>query len=321
MRRRVSRSLTKLSFKQASSACRGLIPIGEALFDHVDSLENASYSAFLPHYTFEQSFCAGGDDFEIHKRCLIEQAKLTLGRPWPLSLRIRREDKQYLFTSPFIEELCKKRDIANGVPVGQLALSYPGEIWRTEIDPCRYRMQQARMKKRGDFEEQWRIVCEERKRRLDEEVTIHSAKFEHYESGLQARHMLFKEVMETNLTTLGFEYDEVKSWTFSNVFTKRVSEDFDLCFVIEDMGQFWFNQMEGNFNLNLEVRNRQLIGSIEDAEPGTYLIIRFQQIIPGFIGAYRKFFNLHQLEVIIKAHVFLYGLVRRVIEDALLEHL
>jgi hypothetical protein len=69
------------------------------------------------------------------------------------------------------------------------------------------------------------------------------------------------------------------------------------------------------------VRNKRLVGSIEEAEPGTFLIIRFQHIIPGFLEAYRNFVNLNQLEAIVRAHVFLYSLMRKVIEDGLLRHL
>jgi hypothetical protein len=313
------RAISKLSFKQASLICREFIPIGDALVLHFDSLISANYSAFFPYYQFEQSFCTTEEDIDIHIKCMTEEAKLTLGRPWPLSLRVSPEDRQYIFTSVYIDELCKKRDLANGVPVSQLALVYPGELWRAEIDPCKYKMVYARIWNKKSFDEQWAAVRDEQRRRIESEVARHSTGLAGgYKFGEKKdRHQFFKIVMDRNAPLFGFEYDKSKSGAYRAIFTKQINGAWDLCWVIEELRQFCFSPTEGNFELSLEVRGRHLNGTVDNAEPGTFLIIRFQNIIPGFLRSYWKFNSFDELETIIKAHLCLYSLFAFVIESGL----
>ena len=313
------RANSKLSFKRASLVCREFIPIGDALVSHINSLISADYSAFLPHYQFEQSFCTTEEDINIHIKCLIEEAKLTLGRPWPLSLRVSFEDRQHIFTSIFIEELCKERDIINRVPVSQLALVYPGELWRTEIDPCKYKMAYARIRNKKDFDEQWAAVRDEQRRRFENEVARHSTGLARgYEFGEKSdRYQFFKTVMDRNASLLGFEYDKRKSGAYRAIFTKQIGDTWDLCLVIEELRQFCFSSAEGHFELSLEIRDRHLNGSVENAESGTFLIIRFQNIIPGFLRSYWKFYSFDELETIVKAHLYLYSIFAFIIKSTL----
>jgi len=64
----------------------------------------------------------------------------------------------------------------------------------------------------------------------------------------------------------------------------------------------------------LEIRYRELSGSIDRARAGEFLFIRHHDIVPGFGNAYWKFFDLNELETIIKAHLHLYGLMAPIIE-------
>jgi hypothetical protein len=313
------KTTSKLSLKQAGIVCLEFVPIGDDIPVYISHLITHGYSSFLPYYDFERSFCTTDEDLFIHIKCMTEEAKLTLGRPWPLSLRTALEDRKNIFTSEFIEELCKKRDIENGMPVPQLPLAYPGELWRTEIDPCKFNMALARIRNKNAFDEQWAAVRNEQRRRLENEVKRHSTGLAgRYELGRREdRYKFFEVVMERNASSLGFEYDKVKSVKCRAIFTKKISDTWDLCWAIEEARQFYFSPMKGNFQLSLELRGRHVNGSLETAKPGTFLIIRFQNIIPGFLRSYWEFFDFDQLEVIIKAHLYLYSLVSPMIESGL----
>jgi hypothetical protein len=60
-----------------------------------------------------------------------------------------------------------------------------------------------------------------------------------------------------------------------------------------------------------------LRGSLSNGKAGEYLHIRYANVVPGFFNAYRTFHNLQELEAMVKAHLYLYGLMASVVEGAI----
>jgi hypothetical protein len=67
----------------------------------------------------------------------------------------------------------------------------------------------------------------------------------------------------------------------------------------------------------LELRSGQLRGSLAKVKSGEFLLIRYAGIVPGFFNGYWQFFDLDELETVIKAHLYLYSLMAPIIEDGL----
>ncbi len=306
----------RLAFEQANSICKEFVPIGDAVFFYIEGLETAGFSSFVPYDEFVRSFCGGESDIESHKRYLIESAKYIVGRPFPFPIGI--DEKKWLFTSSFIEELVVRRDEENGVPVSQLASRFPDELWRLEVDPCRRRSVFAKMRDRVVYNDRWNMVSREVHRRFASEVLKHSTGLaERYSFERHERLAFFKAVMEENAARLSFVFDKRKSTRRIPVFSKNVNEDWDLCWAIEDPKMLSLDDFKGRLSLRLEIRGRDLKGSVERAQAGEFLIIRHDHIVPGFFNAYGQFGNLDELETIIKAHLRLFELMAPTIEAGL----
>ncbi len=123
--------------------------------------------------------------------------------------------------------------------------------------------------------------------------------------------------MERDAAALGYQYDRSKSRAYFPVFSKAVTDEWDLCWAIEEPNFFFWNPFEGRFLPHLEIRSRMLRGSVRKGKAGEYLQLRYVSAVPGFFNAYRTFYNPGELETLIKAHLCLYGLVAPIIEGGL----
>jgi hypothetical protein len=319
---RRTKSRPKLSVEQATKICRALVAIGDEAFRYADRLNDAGYHAFSPRWKFTESYCATEAECELHRKCIIEEAKYSVGWPWPpLYFRWTEEERASLYSSPLFARLRAERDKVNGVPEDQLASRYPDESgWRREIDPCRRRQTIAEINARSVYEERWISTLEEERRLLEQEVAEHSSNLARAHTFDEAgRYAFFAAVMERDATPLGFCYDKSKSRAGYPVFSKVITKDWDICWAIEEPKTFFWSPFEGRCVPFLELRGRTLRGPIDSVQPGEFLRIRYANVVPGFFGAYRTFHGLDELETMIKAHLCLYGLMAPIIEGGLKE--
>jgi hypothetical protein len=306
----------KLSFEQANAICREFLPIGDRVLEYMARLTEATFEAFRPRHEFIESFAADPEELETHRRCVAETVKERLARPWPI--RIYHEDSKCLYFSPFLQRLREERDKVNGVPVDQLSGRYLGgeAAWRREVDPCQRRLIQARVTQGDSYEAGWTAMLEAERRTLEEEATRHTTglgRIPHTFDN-KGRYAFFAAVMERDAASLGFHYDKPKSRPNYPIFSKAITEDWHLCWVIEEARAFFHSPFEGRFSPFLEIRGRNLRGTLTRAESGEFLHIRYAGIVPGFFNGYWKFFDLDDLETAIKAHLYLYSLMAQIIE-------
>jgi hypothetical protein len=304
----------KISFDQANMLCHEFLPIGEALFDYMDALQRAGFSAFMPHNELVQSFCGAEEECDIHRQCLIESAKCLLGRPFPFS--VSQAEEQLLYRSPLIQRLSRERDFENGVPVSLLPSRYPGQVFRIEVDPCRRRMAYSRINDKQAFDARWDAAQKDQSRRLESETAHHATDLGgDYAFYIEQRYAFYTAVMKRDAAALGFEFDRLKSRSCFPVFSKPINEEWDICWALEEPKTFYPSSVAGRFAPYLEIRSRNLFGKIENEKAGEFLFIRHHRIIPGFFSAYGKFFKLEELETMIKAHLCLYSLMAPFIEE------
>jgi hypothetical protein len=321
MSQRRIKSHPKLSVEEVRAICGGLLALGDETFRYADQLASAGFRAFAPRWKFTESFCAAQEELELHRRCVIERARSLVGRPWPpLYVRWTAAERALLYASPLLERLRIERDKENGVPQNELSNRYPlGEAsWRREIDPCHRRQLMADVGEPLAYKERWNAVLDEEVRALEREVAQQATGISRAHTfDRNGRYALFAAIMERDATPFGFCYDRGKSRPNYPVFSKSVSKDWDICWVIEEADMFYWNPLEGRFMPFLEVRGRIRKGRIDNLEPGECLHIRYAGVVPGFFNAYRTFHTLDQLETMIKAHLCLYHLMAPIIEGAL----
>jgi hypothetical protein len=119
----------------------------------------------------------------------------------------------------------------------------------------------------------------------------------------------FREVMERDSAGFGFSYDKKKSRDEFPVFSKQMSNNWDLCWTLQHINMFALAPQEGFFSPNLDLRYTNLYGSTDRARGGEFLLFRYQHILPGFGNAYWKFRNLEELDRAVSAHLRLYGMM------------
>jgi len=305
-----------LSFRQANTIFLEFLPIAEKIFSYMDRLKDAGFATWVPRSKFIESFAANEEELRLHRKCVIEAAKNRLARPWPLSLK--PDDTRLLFSSPFLHELKAKRDEENGVPEDQLSKRYGGgAAWRCHEDPCQRRLVYAELNEKEEYERRWNAMLVEGRNCLKLEVAHHSTGLStNYTFDKRGRYEFFVAVMKHAASPLGFHHDATKSYPDYPVFSKPINEDWDLCWALEEPNTFYWNQLEGRFIPYLEIRNRKLHGSLNKAEAGEFLHIRYAGVVPGFYNGYRTFIGLDELETMIKAHLCFFSLMAPVIESA-----
>jgi hypothetical protein len=309
-----------LSFERAAALCLGFLPLGDRVEEFGNSLMKSGFSAFLPFERFILSHAVSPEEIDLHNRLVVENAKMFLATPWPLVLVQGRQVTS--FRSELIEHLNAKRDAENGVPVHELELRYSiaETWWRSQIDPCYRNMARFQAANKDIYDARWAEVVDEMKSDVAREA-------DHFATSLSAarpfdmegRYNLFTAVMERDAKKFGFERDKNKSRKRFPVLSNHITDIWDLCWAVEEEKMFLWNLTEGRFTPYLEVRRRDLRGNLTKGQAGEYLHIRYSAVVPGFFNAYRTFHSPQELEVLIKAHLFLYGMMAPVFERAMKE--
>jgi hypothetical protein len=231
------------------------------------------------------------------------------------------EELQYVWPSSYLQKLRSERDKANGVPVHQLSSRYAdGEAAvRHHFDPCQRGLVSDSVYNREAHEQRFTAMLDEERQALEEESACRA-------SGLgrlphtfdnKGRYRFFAAVMEREAAALGFHYDKPKSRPNYPVFSKPMSDEWDLCWAIEEARAFFHSPFEGHFSPYLEIRGRTFRGSVAKGKSGEFLHIRYASVVPGFSNGYWTFFDLDQLETAIMAHLHLYSLMASVIEGGI----
>ncbi len=312
----------KLSAAQANRLCRRFVPIGDEIFNYMAQLRQAGFSAFDLRKDFTDSFCAP-EEVDIHRRHQMEWAKFILGRPWPM--RFTEEERAQLYYSPFLRHL---RDVVllqenNGVPFENLGAHFPGgeAAWRAQTDPCERRAVCAEVEDKEAYDSRFNAVLAMQRHQLDREVVRHATGLsKDYAMEKLRRYAFYAAVMVRDAAPLGFIHDKRRSRPDNPIFTKAVTPEWELCLTIENRGMFyWAMHHAGYFSSQLELRARALGGSLSKAESGECLFIPYAN--PCLDVAYWEFFDLDDLELFIKAHLFLYGLMAPIIETGIRDEL
>jgi hypothetical protein len=201
----VSDSYERMSFDRALLISQRLEPIGENVFRYAEDLRAAGFGAFLPYEQFVTSFAGTADEVELHRRILVEQAKVMLTTRWPLIL-VEGQCKTG-FRSPLIDDLTAKRDAENGVPERELEQRYgPAEAYlRRDIDPCRRRLAQQQVSDRTIYEARWADTVDAMSSLVAEETTSMATPLSKAHTfDRDGRYALFAAVMERDAAALGF---------------------------------------------------------------------------------------------------------------------
>jgi hypothetical protein len=305
-----------LTFVQADTVFRPLAQIAEHIDDYITYLTDHGFEAFRPGMAFVESFCNSREQLDVHQRCIVETAKIVLAIPRPMAAT--REEKSKFFRSEYLNALAQERDRANGVPLSELASTFPADAWRTEVDPCRANQVYQSIKQQQAFEVKEREARRQSFQLLALEATRHSTSIDSTAIfDADTRFSVYGSVMSSAGKAVGFAHDQGKSYDEYPIFSKPLTPNWDLCWTIEDVAAFTFARDQAVMRLNVELRARKLKGPIRRAKNGEAFGIQLARIVPSFGWAYNFCRNLQELETAIKAHWCLYEAISERLESTL----
>lgn len=290
-----------------------LVPLIDRSSEYRERLLQSGFQAFLPYERYKESFCEA-QDIQAHLLYMREKAKESLGRVGIFSPLLTGEGLGY--RSPVLEELRRQRDARIGCNFRE-ARQRQIPAFELEIDPCERRYVQIPL-----LDQPYR--AQEEERQLQERRLL-AIEAQRHASGLALSYAMdkpdklafFYEVMTRELAPNGLEYTKRFSTKYP-VFSKELGNGWYLCWGLEDTDVFWIFGNEGSLDLIVYVCHK----AFGKTRPGLskddyFLRIRYEQFVPSFPGVYRSFTNLDELELIVKAHVRLYGMVNEHIEAAI----
>jgi hypothetical protein len=123
--------------------------------------------------------------------------------------------------------------------------------------------------------------------------------------------------MERETRPMGFSSDPERSTASGAVFSKEMTEGWDLCLSPEPL--VWYpGRKDGQAGVILSVQAKRHRKPVRQAKWDQLLIVEYAKLIRHFDSQYKNFASLDELEAILIARTFLLSLVLEDIEAALL---
>jgi hypothetical protein len=281
-------------------------PIGDAIWEISNRLEAAGFSSFIPFEEFIESL-GTPDERVIHRRLHSESVKVQLSRPGHL----RRPTSMPPVRSVYAEELKAKYRKALGVPPESLIDAFgPREaFWRKELDPCRRAMTRLEIEQREIYQYRREAADESTQERFQAEVPVHAGDIPLSDlSSEGARIEALNEAFIRFGAPLGFRRSPALSKKWYPVYSREISEDWHLCWSLEDAQQFLQGQglSRALLALRLDFRLAGVKGDIDAANRGEAFAIPLRHQLIGFAQAYWRVANSAEVATVVKAHLALY---------------
>lgn len=315
------------SFEQGLSICKAIAPIMDQADNFSDRLQLKGFSAYQIYRDHLASYCQTEEEWEIHRRCEIEEAKEHLCgacRHFPAL----SGHPAYLYRRPYLEQLRTKRDSENGVPVEELGQRYTDErehYVRLSYDPCERNRKYEQYYNRKLFEGKWNAMEARQWAQYGREVAAQKTELgDDWEVSRLGRTSFAITVAEECGRPLGFEFNKSMSLKYWPVLWKPLTEFWGLRWHFKSDAKWEFspfvtrdNKMaQPNITPQLTLCPVHLRGNIETkAKRGEDLEIRFVRILHGFPNTYRYFYDHHELETNIKANFAMLSIALYEIEN------
>lgn len=131
-----------------------------------------------------------------------------------------------------------------------------------------------------------------------------------------SRIKVFEESMSYLGNTMGFSRYRRFSDRKYAVFTRNVTDRWSMSLRLEDSGVLSITRGHGSADLIMIIHNNDWSGDGESREQDL-LIYKVTSFIPGFFFAYRKFYSILRLRLIVSANMALVPLIAPMVKRAL----
>lgn len=315
---------TSLSFEAQTELLSSLVPLGEGFVDRAEQMTAAGFASFEPLMTFQESFCSSPEDRTVHRRYMVELAKERLGNPPPYPHL--RDEWASGYRSPFLTELRQARARA-----GNSFETYDkSKPWLSELSPCRFAEMQLNYTDPAEYDRRKRPFLEEQRRLRFREVDVHATELSsRFGPEKSDRLRLCRAVVAETYGRYGFQHDVARSTSACLVFSKPMVSIWSLCWVVDGtrllrpIGTRPQDQI-GFLDIFLELRDPEVKGLSDNSRhQSRFLRIPYNYAAPvdGLEWGYSRYETLPELETLIRANSFVYGMLNEFLERELLRAL
>lgn len=287
-----------------------LTPLAERSWDLVDDLQRGGWCSVIPRIRLEESFGREGEVPE-YRNTIVELAKVSLASP---NIRFRLPECGP-YTSQFLDNLHRRWIDENTRCFGSDRVP----IWAREAVPCLRAMEFFRYAQPADFERRLRDVVEDERSCRVREIGAHiSSTSIGFRDELERPISFYRAVATREAGVMGFIFDQRRSDERYITLTRPLNEAWDLCLAPEPLA--WYpGKREGDVRmlLSLQAANHHR-RPIRKSRWNQVMVIEYADLVRHFDLRYLAFRSLEELEVIVKARMFLLSLTIDEIESRLL---
>ncbi len=305
----------QLNFERGRDICLGLLNLYKPDDALANQMASEGFSAFTIFRDHLRSYCENKAQVLENNKWKIEEAKEAhyYNTLLPFSvLNIDIED----YSSKYLTELRKKRDIINGVPYEQIASRFTDEreqYVRRCCDPCERNRNKEKYYNGEVYEKKWREMERRRREQYNQEVGHFGTNRElDHNVNRRDRCQFVVEIAYELAKKIGFQPNDRLSGKYTPALWKPVSEKWGLCWYVE-------TDINWDYSIGKDLDSKVMLPSFypllvlcpanfthklaKKANASQWLRLPYSADLVGFHNTYLRFDSYNELETNIKAHL------------------
>jgi hypothetical protein len=277
-------------------------PMGERLFTHSEQMFATGFSAWIPVFEYTFAGC-GAENIEFHKRFLVEAAKEEISNGYLGGVVLGGVGSGY--KSPLISDLRRERDKAG---FGWEFFKDPRnerDHWKCWLSPCWKERERIRLQEPERRSQLLKLLKENLKlERAKETDQICRVKWSSTPNRTSERRSVAKSILGDSLGELGYRLRDDLSIPGWNVFSRPAAKEWELRFGIELQNLHVYTHIFACKNS----LHKELLVWPSLYHPSEYVEVLLQDTAVDFGATYRYFKTDQELEINLRAILFLYQL-------------
>lgn len=299
-----------LNYAAQQAILTSLTPLAEQSEKWERALQECGWISWSPLSALEQSFSQSDAEASEWRTVTNEITKVRICTP---------NIRYGIYGPPYASQILEDRRKIRDRDLGHSYSSKTDPVWLKELDPCRQRMERFRVENPGEYsaklgaaklvQEEFRISEADRHGEANRFSSVKPADISE----------CYRDIMDQHAKFIGFEFDKKRSVRRA-VYSRQLTGDWHLCLSPEPLA--WHVGInEGDVLPLLSLQNQVLKGSLRAASAGSYTLVEYDKLVCHFELAYRVFKGAVELNVILKARLFLLGSILSQLERLLAEGL
>lgn len=304
------------SARTAIDLLKPLAPIGARFFELAQYMSADGYRSYEPLLTFEESFCSSQEGVKKHREYRVALAEEMVGNLQPYAYL--RDDAPLGFRSPTLQELRAHRATSGNA----FAVHDRSKPWLIELSPCKSHQVERMLSSSPSYEALRKPFLAEWSELRIQEVRAHGNKFASGDFNNKAARLAFCRAVAREAFE-GFEFVDKSSGTrtVSVRLQKPLTEGWNLRWRVDGTNIYRPTGTRPEDQLGFLDAYVELVpvkgkGRVSNNES---VPVAYQNAAPLGYSEFRydRFVAAAELEMLIRLHALVYGLVQHQLEGIL----